>query len=311
MLIDKLKAGVEWVHIVKPSDGDLQREAQDLENKIRNAVAFNLTPLVGMYRAQEGPFSASRDTFAGIPPYPLTWCETTWREEGEALTVGALFDTRRHPPEIPVFVSQRLLPGAPGNGAGIFESPDGEPYATLTPEYLVSVTVVLGISAGRVAVASPTYSYLAGNDGRLLSKPASAIPVTNDDFILAFARLAARGHIAFFAFNLLSCKNVVEARHKIDRSLQKARHRKGKQPLTEYRTVEIQVPITRFRREKSDESVEAVRKRLHTVRGHFAEYAEDRRLFGKHTGRFWIPAHVRGAQEAGAIIKGYSLEPKQ
>jgi len=45
----------------------------------------------------------------------------------------------------------------------------------------------------------------------------------------------------------------------------------------------------------------------HLVRGHFATYSEERRLFGKHVGTFFIPAHVRGSAEAGAVVKDYAL----
>ena len=50
---------------------------------------------------------------------------------------------------------------------------------------------------------------------------------------------------------------------------------------------------------------------LHSVIGHFAEYGPrfgKGLLFGKHEGRYWVPAHARGVAEAGEVVKSYRLE---
>jgi len=43
----------------------------------------------------------------------------------------------------------------------------------------------------------------------------------------------------------------------------------------------------------------------HRCRGHFATYTSERPLFGRHTGTFWIPTHVRGNMLAGVVEKDY------
>jgi hypothetical protein len=48
--------------------------------------------------------------------------------------------------------------------------------------------------------------------------------------------------------------------------------------------------------------------RFHLCRGHFAEYTEEKKLFGKYVGRYWIPAHVRGNPELGTIEKDYEVK---
>lgn len=50
---------------------------------------------------------------------------------------------------------------------------------------------------------------------------------------------------------------------------------------------------------------------LHQVRGHFATYGEGGRgkLFGRLTGRYFIPAHVRGSREHGQVEQTYIVEP--
>lgn len=47
--------------------------------------------------------------------------------------------------------------------------------------------------------------------------------------------------------------------------------------------------------------------RQHLCRGHFSRYTEENKLFGKHTGTFWIPSHVRGAKENGETKVSYAM----
>jgi hypothetical protein len=51
---------------------------------------------------------------------------------------------------------------------------------------------------------------------------------------------------------------------------------------------------------------------VHLVRGHFARYGPQYGrglLFGKHAGRFFVPAHARGERRAGLVEhSGYTIE---
>lgn len=44
----------------------------------------------------------------------------------------------------------------------------------------------------------------------------------------------------------------------------------------------------------------------HLCRGHFANYTPERPLFGKLTGKFWIPAHTKGNRKSGSVEKNYT-----
>lgn len=46
----------------------------------------------------------------------------------------------------------------------------------------------------------------------------------------------------------------------------------------------------------------------HLVRGHFKHYTAEAPLFGKYTGTYYWPPHVRGNIENGAVVKDYYLE---
>lgn len=64
---------------------------------------------------------------------------------------------------------------------------------------------------------------------------------------------------------------------------------------------------------RKDGAVESngIQKAMHICRGHFSTYTEDKKLFGKHAGTFWVPQHVRGSQEVGYVQKAYNvLAPK-
>jgi hypothetical protein len=52
---------------------------------------------------------------------------------------------------------------------------------------------------------------------------------------------------------------------------------------------------------------ESAGRRLHIVRGHFADYSEGGGLFGKLDGRYYIAPHVRGDASRGTVTKDYRV----
>jgi hypothetical protein len=88
------------------------------------------------------------------------------------------------------------------------------------------------------------------------------------------------------------------------RDLQKAREKKGKNPLVEYRVLTLELPPP----PKTEQGFGAhASPRLHTCRGHFMTFTEDRPAFGKLSGRFWCPPHWKGQKSSGAILKRYEV----
>lgn len=49
------------------------------------------------------------------------------------------------------------------------------------------------------------------------------------------------------------------------------------------------------------------KRALHICRGHFATYTEDKPLFGKYAGTFWVPQHMRGHRKNGVASKTYKV----
>lgn len=94
-------------------------------------------------------------------------------------------------------------------------------------------------------------------------------------------------------FSFLSCNNVLVIDH--DPRPKKRRNPAKNRQLHPYKTLEIR-PLKDVLR-VSGKKRGATGRRLSSVsitRGHFRTYTESGKLFGKYTGRFWIPAHVKG-----------------
>lgn len=113
------------------------------------------------------------------------------------------------------------------------------------------------------------------------------------------------------ASSFMSCKNVQLIENQPPRHERRQREREGKMPATKYYTLEIE-PMKKILRTEGKSEEVGLKKALHICRGHFAHYTPDKPLFGKVSGRFWIPAHVRGSKEAGEIKKDYKIKtPKE
>jgi hypothetical protein len=116
----------------------------------------------------------------------------------------------------------------------------------------------------------------------------------------------ARCYPFLLALSLLHCKNVTTTIQDSSAKVRASRHRKDKPPLTKYYTLNIE-PMKRILRTEGRSEEVGLKRALHICRGHFATYSEDKPLFGKVSGRFWIPAHVRGSKDAGEIKKDYRI----
>ena len=116
--------------------------------------------------------------------------------------------------------------------------------------------------------------------------------------------------LAVFAINLMNCKNIkyipVDPNEALSRQVKRQMKRRNEEPYLTYEILEIQ-PIKPRTVKLTDEPNEKTDMRLHTVRGHFKTFTEDRPLFGKLTGTYWWGDCVKGNPELGAIDKDYRL----
>lgn len=119
----------------------------------------------------------------------------------------------------------------------------------------------------------------------------------------------------FLALSFMHCKNVAQIENKPDEKLQKARVKRGRLPLTRYYTLQIDPNRTPGQYKARQAAGENGNLPLHIVRGHFAYYGIEgpggwvrKKLFGKYSGRYFIPQMVRGSKQHGEVIKDYQVK---
>lgn len=81
-------------------------------------------------------------------------------------------------------------------------------------------------------------------------------------------------------------------------------------PLTTYKVLKVNTSHKEYIGQDKDTGLRDFDpRRMHVVRGHHAEYGTNGRklLFGKYTRKIWIPAHVRGNEELGIVVKDYEV----
>jgi hypothetical protein len=105
--------------------------------------------------------------------------------------------------------------------------------------------------------------------------------------------------------SFMHCKNVRQIEHKDDPGERFRKQYKVKK-IT-YKTLVIDPMKEVLRTEGQSESL-GLGRALHICRGHFSHYSEEKPLFGKYSGSFWIPDHVRGKKEHGEVVKDYSVK---
>jgi hypothetical protein len=124
-------------------------------------------------------------------------------------------------------------------------------------------------------------------------------------------QLQELGWPLYLAICFMHCKNVTLTEQEgqyPSRQVRREAERRGDPPLTKFYTLNIE-PMKKVLRDEGGSETVGLKRALHICRGHFSHYSEDKPLFGKYAGQFWIPAHVRGTAEAGMIAKDYNVKP--
>lgn len=139
---------------------------------------------------------------------------------------------------------------------------------------------------------------LVGDKGRLL-----VYSTSGDPEIKAFME----GLLVFggLGISFMHCKNVKQVEAKEDPG---ERFRKQyKVPKFTYRTLCID-PMKEVLRREGQSDTTGLKRALHICRGHFSTYSDEKPLFGKYAGTFWVPDHVRGKKEHGEVVKDYEVK---
>lgn len=108
-----------------------------------------------------------------------------------------------------------------------------------------------------------------------------------------------------FAVSLTHCKNITLDENVPPTKLSKKHTRRYGNPLTKYYTLTIEAIA---RNSSAGQSAAREERSLHICRGHFATYAPEKPLFGKYSGTFWKPQHVKGNKKHGEVVKDYAVK---
>lgn len=161
----------------------------------------------------------------------------------------------------------------------------------------------LHLSAIVMAYLDPNGQMFPGWKGRIAGVPG----VTSGDMAGNIANMF--WYPSLFAFSLLHCKNVRIEDIPVPPKVAAKRAKKGIPQIT-YKTLVVDGMREQVRRERDADpegEQNTVKRALHICRGHFATYTTDAPLFGRITGTFWKPMHVRGSASAGEVRKDYRV----
>lgn len=113
--------------------------------------------------------------------------------------------------------------------------------------------------------------------------------------------------ITCFALILLNCKNISTIKEYPSEALNRKRIKQGKRPLFSYYTLVLNLLNDKQNNNKQYKKT-GIEQRIHFCRGHFKEYTETNKLFGKYTGLYWWQPQVRGNKELGIVHKDYEVK---
>jgi hypothetical protein len=114
-------------------------------------------------------------------------------------------------------------------------------------------------------------------------------------------------HVPCLALTFLSCKNCKLIPPYPTKKRRVKRKEKGE---TKYYTLKV-IAMGETKRSDSRGGKTRIKQSAHIVAGHFREYGPEygkKKMFGKISGRFWIPAHMSGSEKVGQVHKTYKVE---
>ncbi len=113
----------------------------------------------------------------------------------------------------------------------------------------------------------------------------------------------------FSLLTLLSCKNVAQAENKHEPKQERRAIKRFGEVVGGYRYHTLIVyPSSSMKHEGDPIDIDVMP--FHLCRGHFSEYGPEfgkGLLFGKYSGRFYIPPHMKGSKKNGIVDKDYEM----
>jgi len=171
--------------------------------------------------------------------------------------------------------------------------------------WLINIVPFLQVAGG--GVIGPWFDYWleVRHDGTVY-RAAPVYPLFPVDSLF-LGHLFTLAKPLLLAISFLHCRNVAVRDEPVSLSRPERRRleRAGIEPVR-FKTLDI-APMRQVLADEGGSQSVGIQRALHICRGHFATYSQDKPLFGKHTGTFWVPAHVRGSVKHGVVAKDYRV----
>lgn len=249
---------------------------------IRDCVLVDVENVYEYYLGHGDPDLTKMEGLGGaiIPPFSLMWLEYP--------AAISITDGTRESARVAVWVESEFI----------------------EREVHVKAIVVMAFMGRFLEVGS--FAYKCTLDGRFIEEVTWGAP-SDVEAVIGEAWTESVTHRAIstmlLTVSFLHCKNVamVDAPPAGTRQQRRAAQRQGVRE-TQFKTLVIE-PMKQVLRTEGGIEQHGLKKALHICRGHFATYTEDKPLFGKYTGTFWRPAHVRGSADVGTVYKDYKVKP--
>lgn len=272
-------------------------EREELAYRARIVEKFDVTPSMGFWADQAAEGRLSWTTYPPLRlPYPGLWVEALW---STAEPIGAF--------AVEVSADEPL-------GADLIEEMRKEdPQASVGRAFIV--LKFFDSVRARMVRTSP-YLHVVHIDemGRWMNYHVSGGSALTDarmsigDF--RADALTERDMLASPLLFGLSLSNVKGARISEPRLRGNPNSkRKGRRQPPRHRYREITIPGSPIDGRRSVGGHRDIAE--HLVRGHFKTFTPENPMFGKYTGTYWVPFHMRGKREHGVVDKDYEVKPPE
>lgn len=277
--------------------------------ELRGAPKIRIDNVTEFYFAgtDKEEWDLSRDFPYLIPPFDKVWLETNRPTIINSSVHGSMQWGRVRPARWAVYVIRADVDPSLRNNI----HPDWAKVRPILPEGSKHIVMLqlccdtFGFFSSHILVVDEHGTPLEHEPGQMAHFWIAAPGVTADQLSATREMSASLVYPALLAMSLLNCKNVDVSEVDAPRSLRRTAKRNNA-PVSKYYVLNVDV----LRREVTSHAKatgNSIAKSLHICRGHFATYTDDHPLFGKYTGRFWKPSHVRGSVQSGVVVKDYRV----
>jgi len=122
-------------------------------------------------------------------------------------------------------------------------------------------------------------------------------------------QVAGASLVGVLALSMMNCKNIVTRTNHPSPKLNKARKKRGRKPLVEFKTIHVDPNTKTVKSSAAKDSGDSPRK--HVAKGHLKDYRNGKGLFGKYKGIWYWGPQLRGEVMNGICLPNYTIDKKE